>query len=299
MTAAKPTSPPRSRLGRWLAALAFVVGMSAARAAPTPATGPVPQGSPGNWVGSDDYPGVALRNEMTGTSGFRLTVDTAGKPTRCEITASSGFDVLDRATCTLLLARATFTPAHDRKGRPTEGTFANRIRWVLPDTGREPLSDQSGSVYLTIDRGGAITACRAKRNLPANGETGKDPPCEQVYGAAELAAIAFTIHGTSPDAAVDAEIVSAGGFSPDLLEQARAVRPDYRQLAFNMVRFTITRDGKVGTCSYVEQRGDERMAGGMCNAIRGASYDPPFAAIDKDGVANGWAIMRVLVKPAP
>jgi hypothetical protein len=38
------------------------------------------------------------------------------------------------------------------------------------------------------------------------------------------------------------------------------------------------------------------MISGGCLPISASKFDPPFSAIDKDGVATGWQIFRVLLK---
>ncbi|MBC2653444.1 energy transducer TonB [Novosphingobium flavum] len=91
-----------------------------------------PKGNPANWATSNDYPSRALREEREGTTGFRVTVGTDGKVTDCQITSSSGTPELDAATCDNVRRRARFTPATDGEGNPTTGTYANRIRWVIP-----------------------------------------------------------------------------------------------------------------------------------------------------------------------
>ncbi|MEP6868806.1 MAG: hypothetical protein ABJA20_09835, partial [Novosphingobium sp.] len=44
------------------------------------ASAPIPVGSPGDWIGTGDYPSAALLFNMTGTTSFRLAVDMTGKP---------------------------------------------------------------------------------------------------------------------------------------------------------------------------------------------------------------------------
>ncbi|WP_298198802.1 energy transducer TonB [Novosphingobium sp.] len=94
---------------------------------------PRPLGRPGEWVTEADYPTSALRLDHAGTVGFVLTVSAAGRVTGCEITRSSGFAELDTATCALLQRRARFEPARDAAGQPATGTYANAVRWQLPD----------------------------------------------------------------------------------------------------------------------------------------------------------------------
>ncbi len=96
------------------------------------AKGAVPKGSPSDWVTTDDYPPRALREERTGTTRFRLTVGTNGRPTGCEVTSSSGSPDLDEATCTYAQRRAKFSTAMDTDGQPTTGSYNGSVRWVIP-----------------------------------------------------------------------------------------------------------------------------------------------------------------------
>lgn len=96
-------------------------------------TGAVPRNNPGGWATTNDYPSRALREEREGTTGFKVTVDTDGRVTDCQITSSSGHPDLDEATCKNVTRRARFKPAKDGNGEETTGTYSNRIRWVIPD----------------------------------------------------------------------------------------------------------------------------------------------------------------------
>ena len=93
---------------------------------------PKPRGNPGNWATTNDYPSVALQQEIEGTSGFSLTVGPDGRVSDCVITQSSGSPELDETTCTNVTRRARFEPALDASGTPTTGKYANRIRWQIP-----------------------------------------------------------------------------------------------------------------------------------------------------------------------
>jgi len=104
-------------------------------AAPPPPAGPTsgakPKGNPGSWATTNDYPARALREEREGTTGFRVSVGPDGRVTDCSITSSSGHPDLDQATCDNVRRRARFSPALEG-GQPTTGTYANRVRWVIP-----------------------------------------------------------------------------------------------------------------------------------------------------------------------
>jgi len=94
---------------------------------------PRPRGNPGSWANANDYPSVALQQEIEGTSGFSVTVGPDGMVSECVITASSGSPELDLATCTNVKRRARFEPALDATGSPITGKYANQIRWKIPN----------------------------------------------------------------------------------------------------------------------------------------------------------------------
>ena len=91
-----------------------------------------PKGNPANWATTNDYPTRALREERSGTTGFRVSVGPDGRVTSCSVTSSSGSPDLDEATCSNVTRRARFTPATDGEGNPTTDSYSNRIRWVIP-----------------------------------------------------------------------------------------------------------------------------------------------------------------------
>ncbi|WP_442947151.1 energy transducer TonB [Novosphingobium sp.] len=99
--------------------------------APPPPVPGTPKGNPGSWVTTNDYPSRALREERTGTTGFRLEYDATGKPTNCTITRSSGSPDLDDATCQNLMRRARFKPG-TRDGQPVGSVYSSSVRWEIP-----------------------------------------------------------------------------------------------------------------------------------------------------------------------
>jgi len=100
---------------------------------PAKASPAQPKGQPGNWVTNADYPARALREERSGTTGFRLTIGTDGRVQDCQITSSSGSPDLDQAACDNLRRRARFKPAIGGDGQPMTDTYSNRVRWQIPD----------------------------------------------------------------------------------------------------------------------------------------------------------------------
>ena len=123
------TPPPPAPVVPVIAPPAPVAAPPPPRFQPQPAT---PKGQPANWATSNDYPARALREEREGTTGFRVSVGPDGRVTDCSVTSSSGSPDLDEAACANIRRRARFNPAKDGEGQPTTGSYANRIRWVIP-----------------------------------------------------------------------------------------------------------------------------------------------------------------------
>ncbi len=113
-------------------------------AAPAPPAAPPPPPPPSlargattrnerRWAGriQDNYPSRALREEVEGTVGVRVTVTANGRATNCSVTGSSGSSVLDQAACRGMERYARFNPALDDAGNPTSGTYSTRITYRL------------------------------------------------------------------------------------------------------------------------------------------------------------------------
>jgi TonB family protein len=139
------------------AALALLLASAPANAAPK-TTPPVPKGNPGLWVMTEDYPPSALREEAEGAVRFTLTVDATGVPTACEITQSSGRPDLDDATCRLIAERARFEPAKDSRGRAVAGSYANTVRWQIPQ-GRTAPAPGALVTTLVVEKDGTVSSC--------------------------------------------------------------------------------------------------------------------------------------------
>lgn len=92
-----------------------------------------PRNDPGRWVTDSDYRSRWINEEMSGTARFTLDVDGNGRVSNCQITQSTGYAELDRATCTLIAKRAKFKPARDGNGNAATGSYSSSIRWQLPD----------------------------------------------------------------------------------------------------------------------------------------------------------------------
>ncbi len=118
-----------------------------------------PHGSPTDWVTNDDYPSAALRAEESGTVGFRLTIDETGKVSACEVTSSSGSQILDGTTCALFQRRGRFWPARDEAGNPVISSYSNRLRWEIPEEPRVPLTSWAAVLRFTIGADSQLSSC--------------------------------------------------------------------------------------------------------------------------------------------
>ncbi len=99
---------------------------------PSKARGAKTKGERG-WAAriQENYPARALREEIEGTVGVRVTVTADGRATGCSVTASSGSDILDAAACSGMERYSRFDPALDDAGNPTTGSYTTRITYKL------------------------------------------------------------------------------------------------------------------------------------------------------------------------
>jgi protein TonB len=101
-----------------------------ARVAARPAIGNVASCAPG----PEDYPAVAVKEEATGTTRVRFTVDAAGKLAGAEVVRSAGASrahkALDRVAVSKL-SECRFTPGIDENGRAIGGSFEVEYVWKL------------------------------------------------------------------------------------------------------------------------------------------------------------------------
>ena len=120
---------------------------------------PTPVGASDGWITTADYPAEARKAEQTGIAVANLTVAPTGRVTSCAIALSTGFPLLDSATCRLLLARGQFSPAADEAGNPTAGMWSQRARWALPGVLPYPARPQRLDVRITIEADGTQSHC--------------------------------------------------------------------------------------------------------------------------------------------
>jgi len=100
--------------------------------APSKARGVSPEGQAG-WQRRimDNYPARAVRDEIEGRVGVRVTVGPNGRVSGCSVTSSSGSSVLDDAACQDITRYARFNPAWDAAGNPISGSWGTTIVYQL------------------------------------------------------------------------------------------------------------------------------------------------------------------------
>lgn len=80
---------------------------------------------------SADYPRLAVRQLLSGTTEIMLLIDETGAVKDCTLTQASGVAVLDARTCGLIIWRARFQPAIGSDGKPAKSAFTQTITWRL------------------------------------------------------------------------------------------------------------------------------------------------------------------------
>lgn len=93
--------------------------------------GDVPPRQVGGRLKDSDYPLAAGAAGVSGTVGVRFVVAVDGRVPRCEVTRSSGSDLLDETTCRLIVRRYRFRPARDARGRPFESAIVQNESWII------------------------------------------------------------------------------------------------------------------------------------------------------------------------
>jgi protein TonB len=111
-----------------------------ARPAPPPPPPPAPSRARGatpdglsRWSAriQEQYPARAVRDEIEGRVGVRVSVGPNGRVADCSVTSSSGSSILDDAACSGMRSYARFNPALDAAGNPTTGSYTTTIVYQL------------------------------------------------------------------------------------------------------------------------------------------------------------------------
>ncbi len=99
---------------------------------PSQARGATPDGLAG-WSRriQENYPTRAVRDEIEGRVGVRVTVGPNGRVSACSVTSSSGSSILDDAACEGMQRYARFNPALDAAGNETSGSYSTTIVYDL------------------------------------------------------------------------------------------------------------------------------------------------------------------------
>ena len=79
----------------------------------------------------ENYPSRAIRDEIEGRVGVRVTVGPNGRVSGCTVSSSSGSNILDEAACNDITRYARFEPALDDAGNPTSGSWGTTIVYQL------------------------------------------------------------------------------------------------------------------------------------------------------------------------
>lgn len=78
-----------------------------------------------------DYPAVAMRNNLSGTTTLVLLIDELGKVGDCTVTRTSGAASIDAQSCAIIRERGKFRPAIGLDGKPTKSSWKQSITWRL------------------------------------------------------------------------------------------------------------------------------------------------------------------------
>ncbi|HEX8447153.1 MAG TPA: energy transducer TonB [Sphingomonas sp.] len=147
--------------------------------------------SPADWVTADDYPAAALRAGAQGTSGVQFRVLPSGRVSGCEVTDSSGSELLDAMSCALVTTRARYRPELDTSGRAVESASKTlRFTWRLPDEESAAPEFRFGipfrlEVQVDVNVDGNVTDCTI---IARNGPVPLPPgdPCLEIRASNDV-----------------------------------------------------------------------------------------------------------------
>lgn len=90
-----------------------------------------PSGQIQNLFSGSDYPLVAVRNDLSGTTTLVMLIDEFGKVADCTVTQTSGAASIDAQSCAIIRERGKFKPAIGLDGKPTKSSWRQSITWRL------------------------------------------------------------------------------------------------------------------------------------------------------------------------
>lgn len=82
-------------------------------------------------IKDSDYPYEAFTQRARGLVRTSVAIDARGHANGCRVTRSSGFAILDRLTCDLIVKRFRFRAARDAAGRAVAGSIGYDHEWLL------------------------------------------------------------------------------------------------------------------------------------------------------------------------
>lgn len=221
--------------------ISILAGIMLQVAAPPPPPPPPPRGRAraranlAALLSNDDYPVEALRNGIEGVVSFRLQVGADGRVTGCTITGSSGSELLDSTTCRLLSARARFSPARNRKGRPVADSVVARIVWRI---GGPALPAVATAVRVSTMRATATGETSCTEALGDGPPEARPCPAEPAAKASETARIG----GRAIEQTILTVIMPAGEAEP-------AIPADLGTLMFETENaLSVAADGSILEC---------------------------------------------------
>ncbi|GLT01381.1 hypothetical protein GCM10007897_27740 [Sphingobium jiangsuense] len=280
-------------------------GKAAPPLPPRPRVRAVPAESPGNWMQPEDYPAAILALRGEGTSAFRLYVDEKGAVQQCWITAGSGIEMLDRATCALMKERARFRPARNARGQAVRDVYQNRVVWRLPPIDAEPFAEGGMHLVMAVDRVGASTSCflTGRWTGAATGEE-EDQQAEEEGGCpADLADIparmALAARGYGPE---DLRQVNLDLFT--MIDRIRADEvyrgsPGAMTTGASVWRFGVDAGGTVRECALERQRGSELLLPDLCVPLLQRRFEPAPETAGAPAARNGWIVLLFSYKTGP
>lgn len=245
---------------RGMIALMAIMAATAADATPRPSRTLVPIGNQKAWFQPGDYPPAAMVRKAEGVVHFAVEVGSDGKPTACHIVKSGGNDALDAATCKALMARASFRPLVDKKGRPTTATFDQIVRWKLPVQSTEEISDRTFTAHATISPKGDVVECTMTGSGGSRfGQTGNN--CGPFGERSFLSHLMGADYTKARASDVRLQVSYEG-----LPDHGEGKTPDFYQLLAE-AEISVNSDGSMGKCTSVRPLEMQGRSVDLCNIV--------------------------------
>lgn len=133
------------------------------------------------------YPARALAAGEQGPVRFRVEINEKGVVQSCKVTASSGFERLDRETCDLIVEHAKFKPVLDSEGIAREAIHDGVVNWRIPGGSAPAKLATAGSgpdkvICKRIEKTGSLVA-RSRVCMTAREWSQQADQYQDEYGA--------------------------------------------------------------------------------------------------------------------